>query len=63
VYALNADTGAVIWKYKTGGPVDSGIVLNRGSSDVDEQLFFGSDDGYVCVLSFPHTLATSLFRA
>ncbi len=65
MYALNADSGAVIWKYKAGGPVESGIVLKRGSSAAVERLFFGSDDGYVCVLSLPHwhSLATPLFRA
>jgi hypothetical protein len=55
VYALNAASGAVIWKYKAVGPVESGIVLKRGSSVADEELFFGSDDGYVCVLSLLHT--------
>ena len=62
MYALNAASGAVIWKYKAGGPVESGIVLKRGSSVADEELFFGSDDGYVCVLTLLYHLATPLFR-
>ena len=36
-------------KYTTGGPVETGIVLKSSLSVAEDELFFGSDDGYVCV--------------
>ncbi len=63
MYALNATCGALIWAYHTNGPVESGLVLKRGLSVEDDEIFFGSDDGCVCVLSLPHHFTTALFHA
>ena len=60
MYALNAASGELIWKYTTGGPVETGIVLKSSLSVAHDELFFGSDDGYVCVLL--HNWTTLLIR-
>lgn len=44
VYALDAATGAVRWKFFTGGPVRLAPTIHAG------RLYFGSDDGQVYCL-------------
>ena len=41
VYALNASTGAKLWSYATGSPVDSSPAVANG------MVYVGSDDGKV----------------
>jgi len=45
VWALNASTGAVLWKYRTGGAVKGGLAFAGG------RLYLGSYDGHVYCLS------------
>jgi polyvinyl alcohol dehydrogenase (cytochrome) len=45
LYALNGDTGAVLWSYATGGAIDSGPAVSNG------RVYFGSSDGYLRCLS------------
>ena len=45
VYALNARTGALLWKYATGGPVDSAPAVANGV------VYFGSWDFNVYALN------------
>jgi outer membrane protein assembly factor BamB len=41
VYALNANTGAVVWRFKTGGQVESSPLFSNNT------IYIGSDDGYI----------------
>lgn len=44
VYALNADTGKIEWRFTAGGRVDSPPTIDRGAA------YFGANDGWVyCV--------------
>ena len=45
VYALNSSTGELIWKYATGGAVDSSPAV------ADGVVYVGSADGYVYALN------------
>ena len=45
VYALNAATGAVRWKFHTGGPVRAAPAYGNG------RIYAGSDDGWLYALS------------
>ncbi len=45
VYALDAASGNILWKYTTGGRVDSPPTIYRG------RVLFGSTDGYVYCLN------------
>ncbi|MEK6887830.1 MAG: PQQ-binding-like beta-propeller repeat protein [Candidatus Aenigmatarchaeota archaeon] len=40
VYAVSADTGEVIWKFRTGGPVVSTPLVHN------DRIYFGSNDEY-----------------
>jgi alcohol dehydrogenase (cytochrome c) len=54
VVALDAKTGAVIWKYERPIPVDLPIEtsrVNRGLAILDNSLFFGSLDGYLIAIN------------
>ena len=44
VYALDARTGRVVWRFRTGGAVKGGAALDRGT------LFIGSYDGHLYAL-------------
>jgi outer membrane protein assembly factor BamB len=51
VYALNSDDGRVLWRFKTGGRVDSPPTIYKG------RVLFGSADGYVyCLRAFDGAL-------
>jgi len=41
VYAVNSKTGAVLWEYKTGGPIHSSPAV------VDNMVYIGSEDGTI----------------
>lgn len=41
VYAANSKTGAVLWQYKTGGPIHSSPAV------VDDTIYIGSEDGTI----------------
>ena len=45
IYALNASTGAKLWSYTTGNPVDSSPAVANGV------VYIGSDDGNVYALN------------
>jgi alcohol dehydrogenase (cytochrome c) len=54
VVALDAKTGAVIWKYERPIPVDLPFEVgkvNRGLAILDNSLFFGSLDGYLVAIN------------
>ncbi len=47
VYALDAGSGIMQWKFSAGGPVETGIVLGHSPSGSDDALY---------VLELPVTL-------
>jgi outer membrane protein assembly factor BamB len=57
VHALNADTGARLWSYTTGGRVDSPPTIWKG------RVLFGSADGWVYCLRASDGVLIWRFRA
>lgn len=57
VYALNANTGAILWRYTTGGRVDTPPTIYQG------RVLFGSADGYVYCLRASDGALIWRFRA
>jgi len=45
VYALDENTGRIVWSYQTGGKVKAGVALSGG------RIFVGAYDGHVYALS------------
>ena len=45
LYALDAWSGKLVWKFKTSAPIESSPAIANG------QLFTGGDDGYVYCLN------------
>jgi outer membrane protein assembly factor BamB len=45
IYALNAQNGALIWKYQTGGQVQSSPAVAYGT------VYIGSNDNYLYAFS------------
>ncbi len=55
-YALNASTGALLWKYRTGGPeVESSPAVVNG------MLYIGSDDGNLYAFGLPNQQMSEKF--
>jgi outer membrane protein assembly factor BamB len=57
VYAVDANTGNVLWKYTAGGRVDSPPTIYQG------RVLFGSADGYVYCLNAADGALAWRFRA
>jgi outer membrane protein assembly factor BamB len=45
VYALNATSGTLVWKHRTGGHIESGPAIAAGA------VYVGSDDGRLYALN------------
>ena len=57
VYALDSQSGELLWRYTVGGPIDSPPTIYRGMA------FFGSSDGWVYCLRLRDGALAWQFRA
>lgn len=50
MYALDAVSGSLKWRFSAGAAVETGILFVPGFEAADDVIYFGSDDGHVyCV--------------
>jgi outer membrane protein assembly factor BamB len=57
VYALNAKTGTIIWRFKTGDRVESTPLI------ADKKVYAGSDDGFIYLLAASNGAQLARFSA
>jgi len=51
LYALNGENGSLLWKFKTGGWVDSSPAIADIDGDSKPEVVFGSEDNYLYALN------------